>query len=433
MSKEPRQPLFRLAQTSFKAHPWINVKLCAAFVCLSILICLFSAFTLSMEERRRAVLDNSASSNYLFGETDCSQLLDSVGLEYSHYTVERYDLSNIMRKYVEADVPTVTTNYITLEVNGRKHYFDRNAKPEMLWLYRGNPFNDLDKSEMSTRFGEEKVFSGSFPRDGTSEVLISEKLLGEYGLTEQDVLNKRLHIWLGENADTQFDDLIVVGVISSRYYELSGHCDGGWQIVPSVVAAARNSIPAVSASLDKFYVYSVDGQFTFPLDRLNEIARDGGLIFGGVNVYSQRVFLDNVEKVVSDVYYVVGSILAVGLLLTVMLTVNKFVAVFSRLGGVLLSCGLRADNLYKLLFMQILLVFLASLPIAFVGSLAGYAVISALVTVGTGMAAETSTLTLALLTALSVAVVFVAAAAFYVVAVLRSRGKSVKQMLAVQP
>lgn len=429
MSKQARQPLFRLATASFKAHPWICVKICLVFACLSVLVCLFTAFTASIESRRTEIFAENTSSNYMYAPSDKTEWLEERGwTQFEKYFVERYNLGNLMKENVQADIPTVTTNYITLRVNGSTHFFDKNKTPELLWLYKGDPFNDLDRQEMLSRFGSEEIFTGRFPADNTNEVLISERLLDCYGLTSQDVLGKSVRILLGENGETEFDDLAVVGVISSRYYELSGHLDGGWQIAPSVVAAKNNSIPAVNAKIDLFYVYAFDGWLNASFDELNSVT-ENELTYCGIGSYGQRRFLDNIKTVVTDVYYIVGSILAAGLLLTVMLMIDKFAAVFGRTGGILLSCGLLRNNLRALLFVQILLLFFVAVPVALVGALVGYAVIVELVAAGTGISMSVSVPVLLELFALSVVVVFAAAAAFFGVTLFKIGKKSVKDLL----
>lgn len=438
MSRRARQPLFRLATANFRAHCWINIKLCAVFVCMSILICLFAAFNMSVESRRQEIFAYSASSNYMYGASDRSQLLEEYGLtDYQYYTLGRYNLSEIMKENINADIPTVTTNFISLAVEGidggKPRAFLSDKTPEMLWLYKGDPFqNDIDKREMRDRFGSDELYIGSFPKDGSREILISEKLLEGYGLEPEQVIGRQLQIWLGEHAEQIWTNLTVTGVIVKEYYQLSGHLEGNWQIAPSVVAAENNGIYAINVKVDTLHVYVFDEWSTLSVDDLNDISTEGELSYCGIASYRQREFLNNIREVVVNVFYVVGSILAAGLLLTVMLMIDKFVAVFCRTGGILLSCGLDNGNLIRLLFVQILLLFLASLPLALVGSLVGYAVVVQLVAAGTGISMTVSSLTVAKLVALSATAVFASAVAFFGCAALQLRKKTVKQLLTTE-
>lgn len=433
MSKKTRQPLLRLATASFKAHSGMHLKLCLVFVLLSVLICLFSAFTMSVADKRAESFAENVSSDYMYAESDKTDFLTANGYaDFAHYTVDRYDLSSLMKEHIQADIPTVTANYITLQVNGRKYFYDKDTAPQLLWLFRGDPFNELDGKELKLKFGDDAIYSGTFPKDGTNEVLISEKLLDGYGLKQEDVINKSVRILLGENADTEFDDLKVVGVISRNYYQLSGHGNDNWQIVPSVVAAAKNTIPTVNAKTVTFHLFASDQWSTLSDSQLYNVMSDGEMIYGGINSYNQRGFLDKIEEVVVNIYYIVGSVLIVGLLLTVMLLIDKFVATFSRLSGILLCCGLDGANLYKLLFTQIALMFLLSLPFALVGGLVGYAAIVYLVSLSTGMTMIVSTTTLVVLMAISTVAVAAATAVFFGFALLRLRKKTAKQLLATE-
>lgn len=432
MSKR-RQSLFRLATGSMKAHAWINAKLCLVFVCMAVLVCLFTAFTMSVENRRKEIFEANTSSNYMYGESDETELLARYGLDnYKYYTVQRYNLGKSMKDYVGEEIPTVTTNYVTLRLGTLSYNFDEDKTPEMLWLYKGDPFNDIDVEELNARFPEVgTLYTGAFPRTGTDEVLISEKLLDEYGLAPDDVVGSTLSIWLGEKYELPFT-VKVVGVICKEYYQLSGHKSDSWQIAPSVVAAAENSIPAVNVPVDTFHVYAFDKWSTLSVDELYALSEEGNLSYCGINSYQQRLYLDKIRTVVTNIYFVIGSILAGGLLLTVMLMIDKFVAVFSRFGGVLLSCGLEQNNLVKLLLVQILMLFLLSIPVALVGALVGYALIVELVELGTGFSMTVSTPTLMALLAVATAVVLVAALIFFGIAAFRLRKKTCKQLMSGQ-
>ncbi len=428
MSKRRRQPLFRLAFAAIKAHPRINLKLCLVFVSLSVLICLFTAFTMSVDDRREEIFAASTSSNYMYGSSDQTAWLKGSGLaDFEHYTVQRYNLSARLEEELGENIPTVTTNYITLKIGSVSYYFDRDKTPELLWLYKGNPFNKIDSSELRYRFGLDSPYSGRFPQTGTNEVLISERLIKGYGLASSDVLGASVAILLG---DRSLDfTLKVVGIIAEEYYELSGHCEA-WQIAPSVVAAEVNSIPAVNVALDTFHVYAFNEWTSLSVDELHRISSEGELTYCGIGSYQQRVNLDNIRTVVVNVYFVVGAVLAGGLLLTVMLMTHKFVANFSYLGGILLGFGLEESNLIKLLLVQLLSIFLLSVPLALVGSVVSYAVIVDLVSVGTGAAMTVSASTLAVLSVLSVTVVFAAVMVFFFIASLQLRKRDVKSLLA---
>lgn len=439
-----RQPVFKLAAYCMRAHKWINAKLCLVFACLSVLICLFAAFTLSIETRRQDLFEQTVSSNYFFGDEDVSAQLAQRSLpEFRHSEIGIYDLSGFMEKNVGVNVPTVTTNYVTVTFYGtdRSFRFDAEQEPQYLWLYKLQnasddefyPFTEADASELKLRFGKDSFYIGELP-SGENDALVSERMLNGYGLRAEDVLGKNLSIRLGENGDIEVDDYMsvigmryvrVTGVIVKEYYELSGHSED-WQIRPSVIFSRENGVnlPPVTR-----HVYLLNEWSDLGEGELGDIASEYGLTYCGVAAYQQREFLNKIKTVVLNVYYVVGSVLALSLVLTVMLVMNKFVLAFSRTGGILLSCGLGSNNLYKLLFAQVVLMFAASLPLALVGSVVGYAAITELVALGTKISMSLSPTLMAQLLALSIAAVFAAAMLFFVFALLRIRRKSVLELL----
>lgn len=440
-----RQPLFKLAWGSMRAHKWINAKLCLVFAILSVLICLFTSFHLAIENRRKDFYEQNVSSNYFYGENDRSEYLAENGVpDFEHVTLGRYDLSQFMLEHVGEDVPTVTSNFVTLVFynTSLSYSYDKNLDPQLLWLYKLDktyatdeyyPFTKGDVDELKLRFGVDKPYIGELPT-GRNDALVSEKMLNGYGLRAEDVLGKNLSIRLGENGDVDPNDYMnligmryvhITGVIVKEYYELSGH-SGDWQIRPTVIFSADNGVNLPPKTL---HLYVYDKWNDVSKGKIDDMSDEAELNYCGIATYSQRAFLDDIKVVVENLYAVIGSVLIAGLVLTVMLMMNKFVAVYSRTGGILLSCGLRSSNLYRLLWIQIVLMFFMSLPLALIGSVVGYAVITELVAIGTRIAMELSTGIIVGLLALSVALVFAISMLFYLFAVLRIRRKTVQQLL----
>lgn len=429
-NQQSKQPLFRLAYNSIRAHKWINVRLCLVFACLAVLICLFTAFNVSIASRQQELFDNSISSNYFYGTSEADEFLTQYNLPNANkYTVGRYNFSSLMEQYVGQAVPTVTANYIALEVNGNTYHYSSEGEPNPLWLYSGNVFNELDSAELSVRFGITKPYKGRLPSDGTNEALISEDILKAYGLRPEDVVGKRIRMHVEGNLTLIPSYIDITGVILSEYYTLSGHSEA-WQIAPMVVFAENNRVPF--SNIDTLYVYAFDEWSSLDYSELSQIAKDSGLAYCATGSYSQRAFLERIRVIVSNIYAVIGAILVVGLVLTVMLMIDKFVRIFSHTGGVLLSCGLEQANLYKLLFAQIVIMFLFALPIALVGSIAGYALIVRLVGMGTGITMAISADLLLAFSLIGAVAVFAIAMVFFGFSALRLRKKTVKDLLTAE-
>lgn len=425
---QTRQPLFRLAYNSIRAHKWINLRLCFVFACLATLICLFTAFHVSIASRQQELFDNSISSNYFYGTNEADDVFAQYGMPKAsnYYTVGRYNFSSLMKEYVGVAAPTVTANYIALEVNGITYHYSSDGTPSPLWLYTGNVFNELDTAELNERYGITQPYLGDFPRDGTNEALISEDILKAYGLKAKDVVGKRIRMYVEGNLALIPSYIDITGVIVSEYYTLSGHGET-WQISPTVVFAANNRVPFYN--VDTLRVYAFDEWTSLDYDTLSQIARESGLAYCAADSYSQRAFLERIRVIVSNLYVVIGSLLVVGLILTVMLMIDKFVKIFSRTGGVLLSCGLKQANLYKLLFAQIVIMFLLALPITLIGAFVGYVLIVELVGLGTGIAMTISSELLVTFSLIGAVTVFAVAMAFFAFSALRLRNKTVKDLL----
>lgn len=441
-----RQPLFKLALGSIKAHLWINVKLCLVFSVLAILVCLFTSFNLAIDNKRKDIFEQSASSNYMYGSEDKTEYLQQNGMpNFEHSEIGRYNLSAYLKEQVGADVPTVTVQYLALTVNGRKHTFVSQDDPDLLWMYRLShdptqdetyPFTEQDYSELRLRYGDVKLYVGEMPTKGY-EALVSQRLLDQFGIKAEEVYNEQTKqgskVFIEVVGDDSYiHEITVTGIISREYYGLSGHSDGKTQIVPTVIFAAHNSLPIHEDNVDALHVYSFDTWTDFGADQLNALVKKGKLVYGGLQNYYNRATLSKISTVVVNMYAVIGSIIASALLLTVMLMIGKFVNIFARTGGILLGFGLQQRNLRTLLYVQIMLMFAMSLPLALVGALVGDAVIVQLIAIGTQMTMTVSTSSLLTLLALSVATVFVVTTVFFAFAWLRLRNKSVRQLLMSQ-
>lgn len=422
------QPLFKLAANSIRAHKWINAKLCLVFACLSILICLFTCFHVAIEDKSSSMLTGSLSANYLYSEKDVQNQLaeyDMPNVKES-YTVFKFDFSKLMEQYVGEKVPTVTANYVTLEVNGVKYSY-RGEELTPLWVYAGNPFNSLDQQELKQKYDSDTLYVGNFPRENTNDALISERILASYGLKAKDVVGRRMRMYVGDDLTLIQTHVDVTGVIVDGYYDLEGHSEAWRQLAPTLVLAKKNRVPF--SNIVTVNIYTFESWPTVSINEIKSLQSSLKASYCGVEIYKQRNNLNRIRTIVSNVYVVIGSILAVGLILTVMLMIDKFVRIFARTAGILLSCGLQQNNLYKLLFSQITLMFLLALPLAAVGATCGYVFITWAMSIGTSVTLSVSAALMLEFLLLSVLAVFAVATIFFGFAVLRLRNKSVKQLL----
>ena len=134
----------------------------------------------------------------------------------------------------------------------------------------------------------------------------------------------------------------------------------------------------------------------------------------------------------SNLYIIVGSALVVGLILTIFLMIDKYMKVFSRSGGIMLSLGIRRYHLYALLLIQLLMLCAIAIPISFGLTVLGYHVINFVVRWATGINLALSILRIIAIFGLGVAVVVVIALGFFALATLRLRHRTIKQFLSAE-
>lgn len=430
-----KQPLFRLARKSIANHLWINLRLCLVFALVAVIVGLFTAFNYSVNAQAYFKIDQAVSSDVIWTNKEDADVENDLGVNVVQtLQVQRYDLVKMLQMPENFALQSVTGNYLDVGLQGKRYRYaaastsDKDFGMDYVWVYAGSPFTVHDEEEMRMRFGDVPLYYGKLPAEPL-EAMVSEDFISRYGLTAEEVLGNDISVYRS-NSDVLLGEMTVCGVISSEFFQLSGHSYLSDQICPTLILSDNNLFPDEFATT--YRIYALDGWTDwdfFQWGSYFDANWQWDVHFSGIRSVDQMTQLERIQAVVVRVYTVIGGIILLGMVLTVMLMLDKFVSVFCRTGGIALSCGLRQRGLYALLLAQILLMFAMSLPVAALGCAFGYWGINALVETATGITMVTSVRAVLLFAVIGAALALLSAIIFFAVSVLKIGKKSVKELL----
>lgn len=417
-----RSNLIKLAFKNIVSYKWINFKICFAFACLAFLVCLFTIYNQALTARRGEAFESAVSSNYVYlqGEPDEEQLElinayfpNAVRYDFMYHSMESHVFnaqgirsSNFM------------SNHLSIELSGE--LLTTEVDDVRASIFGGELFMPGDYVELKQRFGLSSMIIGSMPSSAEQAVL-SEPLLAAFGLKAEDVLNKHVSLYvIGEQSP--FYEGVVSGVLVSEYFELTGHIT---MYLMGIVL--HEDHPIFMRDGTRFrYSYALDDWLDY---NTTLILHDAGFRYAGSTLADWIDDLDKIQILANNLYYIIGTALIIGLVLTVCLMVGKYIRVFSRTSGILLTFGLEKRRLYGLLFFQLMLICIVAIPLAFALTISGYKVINALLMMMKDINMGVSFVRLIGMFGVGIFTVVAVAAIFFIYATTKLRGQTVKQFL----
>ncbi len=427
--------LFRLACKNIRTYFWMNAKMCFTFACLAFLICLFTVYNVALNEQRDTIVNESASSNYFYSQNaanieEFKEQFPNTSLE-DHYWLHNF-ADDIYLRYGVGGQYLSDSSFFALGIGDKEYRATEKLSFGCAAHEKDDFFTPADYEELRARFGKQSFFeAGNYPAT-EKEVAVGMPMLKAYGLDADDVLGKELTILIkdpraGKDPLQSVTTATVSGVITADFYKLSGHKSGG-NTRPFFLFKSDNSFMA-KKKIARYRVYLT----TWP----EEMEADGWEFSGSSSVYSY-VGYGNVSKVdtingiqvlATNLYVIIGSALSIGLILTIFLMIDKYMKVFSRSSGILMTLGMRRSRLFLLLGIQLFLLCLIAVPIAFILTAGGYLTITFIIGYMTAIDLTVSRLQLLGMLLLGIVAVVLISFFFFLYALFKFRFKTIKQYL----
>lgn len=423
-----RYPLFRLAAKNIKTYAWINAKLCFVFACLTFLICLFTGYNSSLDNKKEEMLENISSSNYVLYFSSANKPLaqeyydkkDAYFPECKSSTFKSFQLANLIFNVTKNKIQTPIARYFDFIYENEK--LTPSDSAFRINAYSADfPFTENDCAEMDKRF-QTPILTGKLP-ENEKEIALSEDFLKNYGLNAE-AIGSEIKIGVINDKAPLFEGKIV-GVINSGYYSLAGHKRTG-QLRPMLLIWEGSEIFKKNTTTVAFIEVNEILTENFSTEITSE-----GFIYAGKAIISAATTLDNVLILANTLYIIIGSALVVGLILTVLLMIGKYIKIFSRACGIFMTFGMPRNKINGLLIRQLTILALFSVPVAFVLTALGYFIISKIMLTVTGVVMEISIFKLLAMLAAGIAVIAVISFIMFLILSLHVRKKTVKELLVI--
>ena len=425
--------IFRLACKSVFTHVWMNAKMCFTFACLAFLICLFTVYNAALNERRLEAFHNTMSANYAYSDTtDLSDVVRESGadLVFTSWT-KKHRFSEDVRRATGVLMTDPSTDLFMLEIDGTTHQAVSSVPFTCYAMWEGSMFSENDSTELEAVYGYTSLLSaGSIPQE-RNEFIVSELILDAYELTAEDVLGKEISAYIPnvsapEEGDIHEFTARCTGVVRREYYQLTGH--SGSSDILALLMFSKDSDLFAKNNFNRYFYHFGDWPDSDLLQEWTKL----GIKHVNHAVLTDMHALDDIQVLASNLYIIVGSALVIGLILTVFLMIDKYMKIFSRSGGILLTFGMERRQLYSLLLLQLLILCAFAIPISLALTAAGYGVINFVISWATRVDLSLSSWQIVSMLGIGIGVVVGISLLFFAYAVFMLRKHTIKQFLSAE-
>ena len=411
----------------------MNIKMCLTFASLAFLICLFTVYNASITEQRIKMINESVSANYFRSQSEerIEELKGACDFIVHEDTFKQHNYNSDIYTCFGWGSYDLKSSYITMYIDGEEHpaykdiTMDSMAEPECGF------FHENDYKSLKHIYGYDSFYLAGTNPQNADEIALAEHMLEAYRLTADDIIGKTISGYMKNNLHPESGDIFqfegtVCGIIRGEYYSLPGH------------AKNNNASPVLLFHRDhEFFRNKYITMYRMFLDDWPDEETTLEWFVMAPNTYAVLTYvakidsLTSIQTLASNVYIIIGSTLIVSLILTIFLMIDKYIKVLSRFGGILLSAGLPQNKLSLLLLVQLLILCVFAMPLAFILTFGGYYVINTLIRVVTKISLALSAIQIVTTLFIGISIVIIIALTFFAYGLFHMRKKTIKQLLTV--
>ncbi len=427
--------LFRLACKNIRTYFWMNAKMCFTFACLAFLICLFTVYNVALNEQRDSIVNESASSNYFYSQNP--ENIEEFKAQFPDTSYE--DLywlhsfaDDIYLRYGVGGQYLSDSSFFVLGIGGREYRALKKVTFGCAVHATDEFFAPADYEELRACFGKQTFFdAGNYPAT-EEEVAVGMPMLEAYGLDAGDVLGKEITIFIkdpraGKEPLQSIAKATVSGVITADFYALSGHRSVG-NTRPFFLFKNGNTFMSAKR-IARYRVYPSTWPDEMQADSWKFSGSSSLYAYIGYNNVANVDTINGIQVLATNLYVIIGSALSIGLIMTIFLMIDKYMKVFSRSSGILMTVGMRRSRLFLLLGIQLFLLCLIAVPIAFILTAGGYITITYIIGYMTNIDLAVTKMQLLGMLLLGIGAVIVISFFFFLYALFKFRVKTIKQYL----
>lgn len=348
--------ILKVALQNFSAYKKHYFKLISAFVSLMFLLTIFTTFSIAITDKYAEIKSKTVSSNYALSDVELEA--DKISVDYHTESIKSIDISSRSQELFGVPLDFITTQRLALIIDGATY---RSSSEQFVTLYSSKEwriFTDNDFAELGAN-NSDQLLIGSFP-NAENEIVLSQDFLDSYNIS-QDIVGKKIQIVSARFQDRVIlKDMVVCGILTEVYGNLTGHTNNGLYFSPSILVSADNDYIDIYPQ-NELYITSFADWITKPdIEYLTSIQTR----YIGQDSISQIEYVSNLQIVHQQIVLYVGISLICGIILTIFLILEKLCASTAKNSAMLMTVGTNNRQLLLIYIIQFALANLIALAIS---------------------------------------------------------------------
>ena len=348
--------ILKVALQNFSAYKKHYFKLISAFVALMFLLTIFTTFSIAITDKYAEIKSKTVSSNYALSDVELEA--DKLSADYHTESIKTIDVSSQSKELFGTELDFITTQRLALIIEGKTY---RSNSEQFVNLYSSEEwqiFTDNDFAELGAS-APEQLLRGRFP-NAENEIVLSQEFLDSYNIS-QDIIGQEIQIVSARFQDRVIlKDVVVCGILTEAYCNLTGHADHGVYFSPSILVSADNDY-IESYPQNELYITSFSDWLTDPdTEYLTSIKAR----YIGQDSISKIEYVSNLQLIHQQIVLYVGISLICGIILTIFLILEKLCSSTAKNSAMLMTVGTNNRQLMLIYIIQLALANLIALAIS---------------------------------------------------------------------
>lgn len=348
--------ILKVALQNFSAYKKHYFKLISAFVALMFLLTIFTTFSIAITDKYAEIKNKTVSSNYALSYVELEA--DKLSCDYHSESIKSIDISSQSQELFGTAFDYITTQVLALILDGNTY---KSSSEQFVTLYSSKEwqiFTDNDFAELGV-YAPEQFLIGSFP-NAENEIVLSQDFLDSYNIS-QDIIGQKIQIVSARFQDRVIlKDMVVCGILTEAYSNLTGHANKGYYFSPSILVSADNDYIDIYPQ-NELYINSFSDWLADPdIEYLKSIKAR----YIGQDSISQIEYVSNLQIVHQQIVLYVGISLICGIILTIFLILEKLCTATAKNSAMLMTVGTNNRQLLLIYIVQLAFANLIALAIS---------------------------------------------------------------------
>ena len=348
--------ILKVALQNFSAYKKHYFKLISAFVALMFLLTIFTTFSIAITDKYAEIKSKTVSSNYALSDVELDA--DKISCEYHSESINAIDISSRSQELFGTALDFIATQRLALVIDGTTY---KSNSEQFVTLYSSEKwqiFTDNDFAELGTK-DTEQLLTGRFP-NAENEVVLSQEFLHSYNIS-QDIIGQEIQIVSARFQDrVVLKDVVVCGILTAAYSDLTGHANHGVYFSPSILVSADNEDIGIYPQ-EELYINSFSDWLT---DSDIEYLTSINARYIGQDSISKIEYVSNLQLIHQQIVLYVGISLICGIILTIFLILEKLCSATAKNSAMLMTIGTSNRQLMLIYIIQLALANLIALVIS---------------------------------------------------------------------